>query len=68
MLSRTVPTQYLTTVSIHRCQLDGYVMLLTTFGGCMLYDDDGDGLMDMPCCLLHSVGIYVAWAHGDTLA
>ena len=32
-------------------------MLLITFGGYMLYDDDGDGLMDMPCCLLHSVGI-----------
>ena len=47
----------LTTVSTHRWQLDEYVMLLITFGGYMLYDDDGDGLMDMPCCLFQSVGI-----------
>ena len=34
----------------------------------MLYDDDGDGLMDMSCCLLHSVGIHaVRRCDGDWL-
>ena len=91
-MSRTVPTQYLTTVSIHRWRLDGYmsccllhsvgihvvrrwrwwpdgyVMLLITFGGYMLYDDDGDGLMDMQCCLLQSVGICWICQRWHTLA
>ena len=42
-------------------------MLLITFGGYVLCDDDGDGLMDMQCCSLQSVGICCMVHNGGTL-
>ena len=65
MLSRTVPTQYLTTVSIHRWQLDGYMSccLLHSVGVCCT---TMTAMAWWMCRAAHYTRwVYAVCAHGD---